>query len=245
VLEQVRTPAVVRAAAQVFVEDLAVPELATDDLHHLNRVLRLRPGETVVVADGRGAWRVCVFSGDPPFGTLHPEGEVQRTPRQDPEITVAFVPVKGDRPEWVVQKLTEVGVDRIVLLRSARSVVRWEADRAARQVERLSRVAREAAAQCRRAWLPEVHGVLTLGDLAAEFGGRGGVALGHPGGDPPSLDHPRVAIGPEGGWDEEELGLELPRVNLGSNILRAETAAVAVGSLLCGLREGLVSPSQA
>ena len=67
-----------------------------------------------------------------------------------PELTVVFAPVKGERPEWVVQKLTELGIDRIVPLRSERSVVRWTGQRGQATVERLRRVAREAAAQCRR-----------------------------------------------------------------------------------------------
>ena len=72
------------------------------------------------------------------------------------ESKTGFAPVKGDRPEWTVQKLTELGVDRIVPLRAARSVVRWDGERGAAAVERLRRVAREAAMQSRRCRLPEV-----------------------------------------------------------------------------------------
>ena len=75
----------------------------------------------------------------------------------EPGLTVAFAPTKGERPEWVVQKLTELGVDRIVPLISERSVVRWAGERGAGAVERLRRVAREAAAQSRRVWLPDVE----------------------------------------------------------------------------------------
>ena len=75
---------------------------------------------------------------------------------------MAFAPVKGERPEWVVQKLTELGIDRIVPLFSERSVVRWSGARGQATVERLRRVAREAAAQCRRVWLPEVSDSVRL-----------------------------------------------------------------------------------
>jgi 16S rRNA (uracil1498-N3)-methyltransferase len=164
-------------------------------------------------------------------------GPVRHQPRPHPAITVAFAPTKADRPEWVTQKLTELGVDRIVPLRAARSVVRWEGARGEKAVDRLRRVAREAAAQCRRTWLPEVTGVTTLAELAAEPGGP--PCLAHPGGGRPSLTHPVVAVGPEGGWDDSELSAGNPRVGLGPTVLRAETAALAAGTVLCGLRSGL------
>jgi 16S rRNA (uracil1498-N3)-methyltransferase len=151
---------------------------------------------------------------------------------------VAFAPTKGDRPEWVTQKLTELGVDRIVPIHANRSVVRWEGERGARSVERLRRVAREAAAQCRRTWLPEVSGVTPLPGLASLSGGT--LRLAQPGGGPPSLAHPVVAVGPEGGWDEGELARFGTGVGLGATVLRAETAAVVVGSILCGLRSGVI-----
>ena len=153
---------------------------------------------------------------------------------------MAFAPTKGDRPEWVVQKLTELGVDRIVPLRTARSVVRWEGDRALRQVERLRRIAREASAQSRRVWLPEVTGVCVLGAVA-EVAGAAPV-LADPGGGPPGLDRPVVAVGPEGGWDDDERSAATATVGLGPTVLRAETAAVAAATLLCSLRCRVVSP---
>jgi 16S rRNA (uracil1498-N3)-methyltransferase len=155
-------------------------------------------------------------------------------------VTVAFVPVKGDRPEWVVQKLTEAGVDRIVVLGSRRAVVRWEGERRDRAVERLRRVAREAAAQSRRPWLPEVAGVSEL-DALSERLAPVPLALAQWGGRAPSLDVPAVAVGPEGGWEPSETDGRL-LVGLGPRVLRAETAAVAAGLLLCALRDGVVGP---
>lgn len=220
------------SSAHLFVADLEAPEPDPDDRHHLMRVLRLRPGETVSTSDGRGGWRLCTWVGD---GRVEPAGEVHRDPAPTPAVTVAFAPVKGDRPEWVVQKLTEVGVDGIVPLVAARSVVRWEGDRADRAVERLRRVAREAAMQSRRTWLPDVRPIVPFAGLVGEA-----VALAEPGGARPSLDRPTVLVGPEGGWAPEELAAGLPRVGLGPTVLRAETAAVAAGVLLCALRAGVV-----
>ena len=195
-------------------------------------MLRLRPGDPLTVSDGAGGRRACRFGP-----ALEPVGEVETVPRPQPQVTVAFAVVKGQRPEWAVQKLTEIGVDRIVPLLSARSVVRWPAGEAGAQVVRLRRVAREASMQSRRVWLPAVDVVTPFAAIAAEPG----AAVAHPGGAPPSLDNPLVLIGPEGGWDEAEVA-DAGRVlvGLGPSVLRTETAAVVAGTLLCALRAGVV-----
>ena len=166
-------------------------------------------------------------------------GDVERTPRPDPPVTVAFAVVKGQRPEWAVQKLTEIGVDRIVPLVAARSVVRWPPGESGGQLARLRRVAREAAMQSRRVWLPVVDGVTSFADVAAEPG----ATLAHPGGLPPSLRRPVVLVGPEGGWDGAELDAGVPLVGLGPSVLRTETAAVVAAAFLCGMRSGTVDPA--
>jgi len=236
------------AAAMVFVEDVGEPRLDGPELHHLLAVRRLRRGERVVASDGAGAWVPCRMAAGPADGgrraggaaTLVVDGPVQHEERSTPCLTVAFAPAKGERPEWVVQKLTELGVDRIVVTRTARTVVRWEGARVGRAVERLGRVAREASAQCRRPWLPDVLGPLTLDEVEAL--GAAPLALVRPGGGRPSLDRPAVAVGPEGGWDDAEVARFPQAVGLGPTVLRAETAAVTVGALLCGLRAGVVGP---
>lgn len=96
---------------------------------------------------------------------LEPAGSRQACPRQVPLLTVGFALTKGDRPEWTVQKLTELGVDRIVPLVSERCVVRWDRDKAARNLDRLRQVARQAATQSRQAWLPEISPMATFAEL--------------------------------------------------------------------------------
>jgi 16S rRNA (uracil1498-N3)-methyltransferase len=234
------------ATAQVFVADPAAPELAEADVHHLSRVLRLRAGEEVVVSDGRGRWARTLWRGDgvePLSGAagVGGDGSVQEEAAVGPALTVAFAPTKGERPEWVVQKLTELGIDRIVPLRSERSMVRWTGQRGQATVERLRRVAREAASQCRRVWLPEVVEIVAFKDLGT-LGGPGQVALAQLSGDRPTLAQRVVAVGPEGGWSSDELGSGLPTVGFGLSVLRAETAAVTAGALMASLRTGTVAP---
>ncbi|HET9689753.1 MAG TPA: RsmE family RNA methyltransferase [Acidimicrobiales bacterium] len=228
------------AAALVYVDDLAAPALDADDAHHLGRVLRVRDGEAVAAADGAGGWRRCRWAS----GALAPDGPVVVEPAATPSLAVGFVPTKGERPEWVVQKLTEVGVDRIVVLRSARAVVRWEGDRGGRHLAKLAEVARQAGMQSRRVRLPVVEGPLDLevvvgspGWLIAVPGGRPLPAVGA---DPGPVG---VLVGPEGGFTPEEEHCGPGRVALGDGVLRAETAAVLAGGLLAALRAGVVGPA--
>ena len=242
-------PVLVAAAAMVFVPDLGAPVLDAESARHLLDVLRLRAGQSVVASDGMGSWVPCRVTSAAAKGdarrrdlssVLELDGAVTVTASVRPYLTVAFAPVKGDRPEWVVQKLTELGVDRIVPIITNRSVVHWDGERAERSVERLRRVAREASSQSRRTLLPEIGSISSLSALAVLTGGT--PSLAHPGGPPPSLHHPVIAIGPEGGWDQEELAGDVSTVGLGPTVLRAETAAVAAATLLCALRSGLIAP---
>jgi 16S rRNA (uracil1498-N3)-methyltransferase len=226
------------AAAHVVVTDLQSPRVHDEDRHHLESVLRLRLGEAVSVTDGLGGWRLCRYGLD---GVLAPDGDVVRRDRPQPPITIGFAPVKGDRPEWAVQKLTEIGVDRVIILRTQRGVVRWEGEKAARHLERLRAVARQALMQSRRLWLPEIVGPEDASVLAA----RAGVAIAAPGGDHPSLSFATVLVGPEGGWTESEEQVAQARIGLGDGVLRAESAAVTAGILLTALRSGLVKPGEA
>lgn len=215
------------AAAQVLVDHVDAPELGDRDRHHLLRVLRLRDGELVVATDGRGSWQVCrLYRGE-----LDPDGAGGHVPAPERPITVAAATPKGDRAEWMVQKCTEIGVDRIVLLAADRSVVRWGGERADRHSERLQRIVVEAAMQSRRVWLPELVGPIPAGPVLVD------VPVAEPGGRALTADDTAVAIGPEGGWSPAELAVAADTVSLGPHILRVETAAVVAAALMVAHRE--------
>ena len=242
-------PADVPAAAHLFVPSAAALadalDVAGEDGHHLARVLRLRVGETVTVADGEGGWRPYRVGGVDGAGggraaTAVVRLEATAAPDREPEpalrLAVAFALTKGEKPELVVQKLTELGVDRILPVVAERSVSRPQADRARAAVERWRRIAREAARQCRRATLPVVEPIAPLAALAghpglvvAERGGSRAPALG----DPPGGEI-LVVVGPEGGLAEHEVESLAPwaRLDLGPHVLRAETAAIAAAAVL-------------
>jgi 16S rRNA (uracil1498-N3)-methyltransferase len=215
-------PALRASAAHVFVESLTDPSLSPEDDHHLRRVMRLRAAERITVSDGAGGWV------EAEMGDHRPQlcGEIHQEVPRPPTCVAAAIP-KGDRLEWMVQKLTELDVDRIVLLDCERSVVRLTGERAAKQLVRLRRIAREAAMQSRRVWLPELS-LATFGDVAT----GPGVALAEP--DGPSLTGSihTIVIGPEGGFSPAELAAEVPRIGLADTILRIETAAFAAAFVL-------------
>ena len=236
------------SAAHVFVADISAPHLDDDDQHHLARVLRLRDGEQVSAGDGRGAWRMCEWHD----GSLRAMGDVQHVPASSQRVAVAFVPVKGDRPEWSVQKLAEIGVDEIIVLApTRRAVVRWGDAKASakgdKHMQKLQKVAREASMQSRRVWLPIITGPISLADACAQPG----AAVADPDGAPlatsaaapnasaaasaaaPSL----IIIGPEGGFDYDEIPASVARVSLGGTILRAETATLVAATLLANMRD--------
>lgn len=228
------------AAAHVFVTDLDDPRIADEDRHHLERVLRLRDGETVTASDGRGGVRRCAYVAG---GSLDPMSEIDRREARTPTISIGFALVKGDRPEWIVQKLTECGVDGIRPFVAERSIVRWDEAKASRNAERFRQVARAAAMQSRQIWLPEVQAVASFEALASSTS-EAPSARADLGGAPPSLDAPFVLVGPEGGWAPAEVAALPGTVSLGPSVLRAETAALAAGILLTALRSGVVAAGE-
>jgi 16S rRNA (uracil1498-N3)-methyltransferase len=210
-----------RSAAHVLVADVSAPALDDAATHHLRRVLRLRDGAAVSVTDGAGRWRLCRLAGE----SVVPDGDVRQALPAAP-VTVVVAPPKGDRLEWLVQKCTEVGVARIVLVDATHSVVRWDDARAAKQLDRLRRIAAEAAMQSRRVWLPIVDGPLPAPAVLA------GATVAEPGGRPVGAGDTCIAVGPEGGWTPEEVALAGDRVSLGPHVLRVETAAVVAATLM-------------
>jgi 16S rRNA (uracil1498-N3)-methyltransferase len=218
-------------------------ELAADDRHHLVTVLRLRPGAEVVLSDGQGA-AVAAELGEAEV-VLRAAPDLLPPPR--PVLRVAQGLPKGRKLDDVVRACTELGADTLVPVAARRSVTRLEGARAVKAVERWQAVARAASEQARRVWRPTVTEVRPSA-LLADGEAAGPVLVAHPGGTP--LPHllgaladastVTVAVGPEGGWDDEEVAAWVERgasvVGLGPTVLRTEhAAAAAVAVLAAGL----------
>jgi 16S rRNA (uracil1498-N3)-methyltransferase len=206
--------------------------------HHAATVQRLRVGEELILADGRGGTATAVVQAVG-RGTLDLTiTSREYADRPHPRLVVIQGIAKGDRGELAVQAMTEVGVDEIVPWAAARSVVQWRGERGVRAHEKWAATAREAAKQSRRAWLPVVAPAASTREAAAratfvlheEATARLSTV------DLPATGEIVLVVGPEGGIAPDELSLfekagAVP-VRLGETVLRTSTAGVAALSVL-------------
>lgn len=206
------------------------------EARHLTRVMRCRVGDEVVVFDGGGsAWPARVARIGRDDVALEVGEPVYDPERSRGRVTLAVALPKGDRQKWLVEKLTELGVDSLVPLTTNRGVA--EATPAA--IERLERSVIEACKQCGRNTLMRIESPRGLDDVLAHCGVDTMAFLADGSGDP--FDHSLVAgrpavvlVGPEGGFTPEERAaaeaLGATRLSLGPYILRVETAAIAAAA---------------
>jgi 16S rRNA (uracil1498-N3)-methyltransferase len=206
-------------------DDAGVVSLDDATAHHLRRVLRLRDGEAVSVTDGAGRWGLAVVVVDGKSLRLEATSEVVTEPDSPRSVTIAAAMPKGDRLDWMVQKVTELGIDRLVLLHADRSVVRWKPDRVEQQLARLQRVADEALRQSRRVVRLTIDAPRRAVDVLGDY------VVAEPGGRSLTARDTSVAVGPEGGWSDAELEVSSDRIGLGPTILRTETAVMAISTL--------------
>jgi 16S rRNA (uracil1498-N3)-methyltransferase len=224
-------------AAQLIIEG--------EDARHLAVVRRASPGDLVRISDGRGTIVEARLTSVAP-GAVGAE-IVGRTmiAAPTPRIEVHQGLAKGDKVDGVIRHLVEMGVDAIVVFEAGRSVARWDPARQTAAARRWATIAREAAKQSHRAWLPALSGPCSVTEAAAE--GRGLGLVAHPAagsrlrdvlaergpGAPGSV---WVVVGPEGGLSDDEVATfsaagAVP-VSLGPQILRTETASVVAAALV-------------
>ena len=226
-------------ADRYFVEKPITEEktsLGGPEAHHLIHVLRAKPGERVTLFDGSGAEFnaeiTTVSRNNVDFNVLGRE-EIDRELAF--ELTIGVALPKGDRQRWLVEKAVELGVERIVPLRTSRSV----AQPVEKALGRLRRTVIEASKQCGRNRLMVIDSPQEWHDFVATEVNTEMQAscrlLAHPGSGAatPRVERSgnvRLAIGPEGGFSEDEVALALSAgwqaVSLGRRILRTETAAI-------------------
>ena len=234
------------APASAFADQTVT--LGTDETRHLRDVLRLENGDEVYLFDGGGKeFRCRVANIGRNAVELRIEAEVEPAkPESQLQLNLCVALLKGEKFDLVVQKATELGVTRLTPLLTARADVRIrEPGDARKKADRWARIAFESAKQCGRAQLMLVDPPMNLDEF---FRSISDVQMkltysardGDPHADLAKMDmkEARIAamIGPEGGWTDDELkqasGDGCKIVTLGGRILRAETAAIAVATLL-------------
>ncbi len=211
---------------------------------HAATVKRLRPGETVLLGDGRGGLAHAVVAATGRDVVELTIGSRCSVPLPSPRVVVAQALVKGDRGELAVELATEAGVDALVPWTAARCVARWaEGPRGDKGLARWRATAREAAKQARRAWVPPVVEPVSTRALAARVAAAACALVLHEGATTPLTEvvlpgagEILLVVGPEGGITDDELGLlgaaGAQPVRLGPEVLRASSAAaVALGAL--------------
>ena len=217
--------------------------LVGDEARHLVRVLRAGVGAEIRVFDGAGGeWHARVVSIGRDEVTLDMGAPLPAAPGVEPPVVLAVALPKGERQKWLVEKLTELGVARLVPLVTARGVA--EATPAA--LERLRRTVIEACKQCGRSVLMEIGEPATPAELLRNTDSRTWRLIADPAGPPlPTVPRPvaftavLVCVGPEGGFTPAEVAVAVAggcqRASLGVHVMRVETAAlaaaVAVGCL--------------
>jgi 16S rRNA (uracil1498-N3)-methyltransferase len=213
---------------------------------HLMRVLRARVGQDFDIATGatvrRG--RITSLADDRVEFELAEEVSNSGLPR----ITLLLAVFKFDRMEWAIEKCTELGVSRIIPVIARRTDAHLSSA-SAKRVERWQRIARQASEQSRRAAPPEIAAPIKLSEslmfsestriVLAESGEQillRDVLASRLAGDAAKDEQFVLAIGPEGGWTEDELAAFHQAgwvfASLGKTILRAETAAIAATAIV-------------
>lgn len=218
-----------------------------DEGFHAATVRRIRPGEVLVLSDGAGALARCEVESATKRGLTATVLERWDAAPPVPPVTVVQAIPKSERSELAVELATEAGADEFIAWQAARCVARWDGERADKGLRRWRAVARSAARQSRRPWIPDVSGPVgtpALTALVTERVSAGAVVLAlHESADVALADMPVaqadsivLIVGPEGGISAEELA-ELTAagartVRLGPTVLRTSTAAaVALGAL--------------
>ena len=232
---------------EFFTESEAV--ITGPDVNHIKNVLRMKPGEKLLLSDGKGTNCLCEIT------ELFPDKVLAKILPE--EVDDTELPVKADKMEFIIQKCVELGVTKIVPVDTDRAVVKLDAKKEEAKRKRWYGISESAAKQSKRMIVPEVGNLMkfkaaieaaALDDLAIipyedseSLPGAGGMALTReligslkPG---QSLS---IFIGPEGGFSDGEVELAMQSgvkpVTLGKRILRTETAGMfvmaAVGLLL-------------
>lgn len=215
-------------------EEIELPEATA---RHVTRVLRLRPGDALVLFDGRGGERRCTLAIGGARARALVGPRVEREAESALEICLAQGISRGARMDFAIQKATELGVAAVQPLVTERSVVRLDAGRSAARRSHWQTVAAGACEQCGRNRVPAVAAPVPLGDwLGAAQPPFTGIVLS-PDAERSLADlRPGAArlvllIGPEGGLTADEIGRAAGHgytpVHLGPRVLRTETAAVA------------------
>lgn len=218
-------------------------ELAGPEARHAVTVRRVRPGERLLLVDGRGAWAEVEVTATPAKDRLTAD-VVKRgvEPEPVPRVTVVQALPKADRSELAVDLATQAGADAIIPWQAERSIAKWTGPKIAKGVARWEAAALAAAKQSRRTRVPEIAEPVDTARLAELIAGRTALILHEDSATPlrdvglDGVTELFIIVGPEGGIGEGEVGRLTAAgarpVKLGPQVLRTASAAMVALSAL-------------
>lgn len=215
------------------------------EIRHIRNVLRLGEGDPVHLFDGQGKeYQASIVQITRERVILSLKPEPASVPMESPaKIILGVALLKAPRFDWLLQKVTELGVSEVVPFSCSRVVPRWGEGQTGSRRARWEKIATEAAKQCGRAAIPQIHPLRSFEEALAYDAGRAtkvllwekeeALRLGE---TVARSSRVFVLVGPEGGFSDEEAlqaqAAGFQPVRLGPRILRAETAGVAIVALL-------------
>lgn len=222
--------------------------ISGNDYNHIKNVLRMKKGEEVLISDGKDREYLCEIEEFTEEEVLLQILDIMGTSRELPtKITLFQGLPKGDKMEQIIQKTVELGVTEIVPVAMKRCVVKLDAKKAAKKVERYNAIALSAAKQSKRGIIPEVKNVVSYKEAVEMAAGMDAFLVPYENAEGiagarklvESMKGKKsigIFIGPEGGFEESEIEMALANgantLTLGKRILRTETAGMTMLSIL-------------
>ena len=210
--------------------------------HHIKNVLRMKENEIIrLVYNGQAYFSHVGYENKDVYAQVYELDNNYNELKND--ITLAIALIKRDKLELVLQKATELGVNKIVLFKSSRCVIQKKEDRLEKQFERMNRIILEASEQCKRNIVPNLEGIIDIKDLDSYKSEVNLIAYEDERNSSKFITSLykgdkscTIVIGPEGGFSQEEVkylnDIGYLSIGLGTRILRAETAVMYSLSVL-------------
>ena len=221
--------------------------LSKDDEHHVLHVMRMKKGDEIEVVDNQRLFLCRVDETNPlVISMVH---EIASDVELSEGVTLLFALTKGDKTDLVLQKATELGVKKVALIQSERTVVKYDDKDIEKKSQRFIKIMKEASEQSHRLVVPEFLGIFNIKALPPQaFSDVNFVAYEKDASKAKEqfqgLEKGKsisILVGPEGGFSEQEIAnltkLGFIRTSLGKRILRAETAAIYALSVIGYLLE--------
>lgn len=223
--------------------------ISGSDVNHIKNVLRMKQGEKILISDGNGKDYICCL--DCYNGTEEAVAEIIETGCEGTELSSKIYLFQGlpksDKMEFIIQKAVELGVHEIIPFSAKRTIVKLDKKKEEAKLKRWNEIAKSAAKQSRRSIIPLIREVMTFNE-AIKYAKTLDINLIPYENYKDMSETKRVIdkiesgmsigifIGPEGGFDEEEIKAaienQMERISLGRRILRTETAGLMIISVL-------------